>query len=197
MSDMLKIVAGWKALDDLVASNRIATASDPTDMSKKIEALRKQFKEQSLQVSYESKQKLAGLLRETSHVLTDLIHAMNICGEDAGAMTKLQQQVGKVTRSLSFVGEDDANGDGIKDSVEDPGLGLKLGNDKTTNDSHDAFKSAVKSIKTDEKTDKTSEEGAKPVENPAPDVKKVKQEPEPEETEEDSDEETEGKERRQ
>lgn len=166
MSEMFKIVAGWKATEDLMKSGKIATASDPDAMRSKIEALRKQFKEQAIQVEHESKQKLAGLLRETSHVLTDLIHSMNICGKDASAMTKLQQQVGKVTQSLSFVGEEDANGDGIKDGV-DAELGLNLGNNKTTNDSHEAFKSAVKSIK---KTDDKKTDDEQP--------EKTKQEPE-------------------
>lgn len=157
MSNMFKIVAGWKAVNDLVASGKIATAADPEAMRSKIEALRTQFKEQAVQVEHESKQKLAGLLREVSHVLTDLIHSMNICGKDANAMTKLQQQVGKVTQSLSFVGEEDANGDGIKDGATTD-LGLNLGNNKTTNDSHEAFKSAVKSIKkVDDSTDKKEE----------------------------------------
>jgi hypothetical protein len=159
---MLKIVAGMRALDDL-RPEQIATAADPEGMSKKIEALRKQFREQSIQVSYESKQKLAGLLREVSHVLTDLIHAMNINGEDAGSMSKLQNQVSRVTRSLSFVGEDDANKDGIKDSAEEPSLGLNLGDKTTTEDSHEAFKSAVKSIAPEKKADPTDESGAKPV----------------------------------
>ena len=166
-----KIAAGIEALAKLEASDdyqtRIATASDPEDMKKKIEALRQHFKSQAVQVGYESKQKLANLLREVTHVLTDVIHFMNVVGEDSKSMRKLQVQVGNVTRSLSFVGEDDEDGDGFRDDVPEDEKELDLGDDTTTDDAQDAFKSAVKSIK--------KEAPAKPEEN----QKEQKKEPVP------------------
>lgn len=151
---MEKITAGLAALDSLEVSpdyiKRMATASDPEDMKKKIEALRQHFKSQAVQVGYESKQKLANLLREVTHVLTDVIHFMNVVGEDSKSMRKLQVQVGNVTRSLSFVGEDDEDGDGFRDDVPEDEKELDLGDDTTTDDAQEAFKSAVKSIKKEE-----------------------------------------------
>lgn len=171
------VLAGLRALDDITTSTkykqRIATAADPGAITKKMEAMRQQFKEQALQVSYESKQRLAGILREMQHVLTDLIHAMNVNGEDSTAMRKLQDQAGKITRSMSFVGEDDANGDGIKDSIKDS-IGLNINQSKNTggedsgeDDSEDpnqAFRDAVKSIapKKEAPTKDPKEEPAKP-----------------------------------
>lgn len=165
ITPIMHIIAGLAAIDDLANSARfrkgIATASDPEAMTKKMDAMRKHFKEQALQVSYESKQKLASILREMAHVLTDLIHAMNVNGEDASAMMKLQSQAGKITRSMSFVGEDDADGDGIKDSIKHS-VGLTLGDnndgdseeDEKPEDHNEAFKSAVKSLKpTDTQTE--------------------------------------------
>ena len=187
-----EIVAGLLALDDLQSSvgfkSKMATASDPQAMTKKIEALRRQFKEQSLQVAYESKQKLAGLLREITHVLTDLIHAMNVNGEDASAMAKLQSQIGKVTKSLSFVGEDDADGDGFKDNVQDE-ANINLGQGKNTDESHQAFKDAVKSIKTD--APKSEEKQASPEKKaePVAPVKEETKKPAPKEDVEESEDE--------
>ena len=191
-----KIAAGIEALAKLEASEdyqtRIATASDPEDMKKKIEALRQHFKSQAVQVGYESKQKLANLLREVTHVLTDVIHFMNVVGEDSKSMRKLQVQVGNVTRSLSFVGEDDEDGDGFRDDVPEDEKELDLGDDTTTDDAQEAFKSAVKSIKKEapakpeEKEQKEKKEKKEPVpvkqpEKETPDTEDVDEETKDEE----------------
>lgn len=187
-----KIAAGIEALAKLEASEdyqtRIATASDPEDMKKKIEALRQHFKSQAVQVGYESKQKLANLLREVTHVLTDVIHFMNVVGEDSKSMRKLQVQVGNVTRSLSFVGEDDEDGDGFRDDVPEDEKELDLGDDTTTEDAQDAFKSAVKSLKKEapaKPEEKQKEQKKEPVpgkpEKEVPDTEDVEETTEDEE----------------
>lgn len=152
----LQLVAALSALTDLEHKlerrnkRRAGTATaagedvDPVSITKKIDALRGQFENQSLQVRYESKQKLASLLREISHVLTDLIHSMSVCGDNTDAMKKLQKQIFNVTTSLSFTGKGDADRDGFKDEKLDS---IGLGEGKSTKDSSkDAFLAAVKSL---------------------------------------------------
>lgn len=172
ITNMQKIVAGIAALDKLCAdTERMATASDPADMKKKIEALRQHFKSQAVQVGYESKQKLANLLREVTHVLTDVIHSQNVVGEDSKAMRKLQDQIGNVTKSLSFVGEDDADGDGFRDTLDEDDLEIDLGDSKTTDQAQEAFKNAVKSIKKTD--DKSSDKSSDKSDNKKPDDTKT------------------------
>jgi hypothetical protein len=166
------IIAGIEALDALerrlrkrqrraVASGENQTV-DAGSITKKIDALRGQFENQSLQVRYESKQKLASLLREISHVLTDLIHSMSVCGDNTDSMKKLQKQIFNVTTSLSFTGKGDADRDGFKDDqIEE----LGLGQGKSTKDSSkDAFLAAVKSLRTDNNSDSEDSKSEKPEE---------------------------------
>jgi hypothetical protein len=171
VGDGMRIVAALAALADLETTLQerrdqrarrrgIATADastiDPAAITRKIDALRGQFRNQALQVRYESKQKLANLLREISHVLTDLIHSMSVSGDNTEAMKKLQKQIFNVTTSISFSGEEDTNHDGIKDTAPDEDL--ELGRGKSTKEaSHNAFLDAVKSLRSD-KPEKKSEE---------------------------------------
>lgn len=161
IGDGVRLFAALAALADLeekVLHNKAkrATASlgavDPESIVKKISALRTQFKNQSLQVKYESQQKLASLLREIAHVLTDEIHAMSVCGDNTDAMKKLQAQIFKVTDSLSFVGDDDSDRNGIRDDASEEDLELGAGK-STKHSSHDAFLNAVKSLRTDKSDD--------------------------------------------
>lgn len=162
IGDGVRIFAALAALSDLEekvlhSHSKQATAAlgavDPESIVKKISALRTQFKNQSLQVKYESQQKLASLLREIAHVLTDEIHAMSVCGDNTDAMKKLQAQIFKVTDSLSFVGDDDRDRNGIRDDASEEDL--ELGEGKSTkHSSHDAFLNAVKSLRTDTDSNK-------------------------------------------
>lgn len=158
IGDGVRLFAALSALADLeekvlsTSKSKQAVAGindiDPDSIVKKISALRTQFKNQSLQVKYESQQKLASLLREIAHVLTDEIHAMSVCGDNTDAMKKLQAQIFKVTDSLSFVGDDDSDRNGIRDDASEEDLELGAGK-STKQSSHDAFLNAVKSLRTD------------------------------------------------
>ena len=164
-TSMDKLIDAIASLDALEKSKKYkarleATASDPEDMRAKIEALRAHFKSQAVQIGYESKQKLASLLREVQITLTDVIHSMNVVGEDSKAMRKLQDRIGDVTRSMSFLGEGDEDGDGFHDHVdyEDDGEDddLDLGDDKKAGNAQKAFKNAVKSLRVE--TDDVSDD---------------------------------------
>ena len=167
-SQMEKIVAALSALASLeekIASGkhngrRIATANvDTGSITKKIAALRGQFENQALQVRFESTQKLANLLREVSHVLTDVIHSRAVTGGNTEAMKKLQKQIFNITTSLSFADENDKNEDGIKDGSEEE-LGLGKGK-STKHESHEAFLNAVKGLRSKKSVTEPVKDAAK------------------------------------
>jgi hypothetical protein len=143
-----------------------ATASDhPDEYVQKIEAMKKSFRDQANQTKYESQQRLASLFREMSHVLTDLVHSMSLVGDDTSSMQKLAGQVVKITKSISFNGENDKDNNLVKDDInlslqdseeegdedddseDEDDDELDLGEGKSNKRADKAFRNAVKSIK--------------------------------------------------
>lgn len=178
----------------------MATASDPEAITRKIEALKTYFRNQSYEVTYQSKQKLASLLRNISSVLSDLMHAMAIQGDDTKPLEKLQSQMNSVTKSLSFAGGiEDANRNGLIDSLEDES-GLMDSEDEDSEEkpeadkkdkSTEAFRAAVKSIVPEKaeapKEATKSKKQAEPEPDPDADEGETEDETEDGESEEDSD----------
>lgn len=86
---------------------------------KQLQALRAQLRENAYQKIFEARANVADDLLKLTTSLTQLIHFSNVAGEDTTAYITLFRQVSSVTQKLSIFGEDDANGDGLRDSVED------------------------------------------------------------------------------
>jgi hypothetical protein len=86
---------------------------------KQLQALRAQLRENAYQKIFEARANVADDLLKLTTSLTQLIHFSNVAGEDTTAYITLFRQVSAVTQKLSVFGEDDANGDGLRDSVEE------------------------------------------------------------------------------
>ena len=86
---------------------------------KQLQALRAQLRENAYQKIFEARANVADDLLKLTTSLTQLIHFSNVAGEDTTAYITLFRQVSSVTQKLSIFGEDDANGDGLRDHVEE------------------------------------------------------------------------------
>lgn len=117
-------------VEHMVQANN--AASQP--LIKQLQALRAQLRENAYQKIYEARAGVADDLLKLTQSLTQLIHYSNVAGEDTSAYISLMRSVSQVTQKLSFFGEDDADGDGVKDSEEaglDPASDLELDIDET------------------------------------------------------------------
>lgn len=118
-------------VEHLVQAN--SAVSQP--LIKQLQALRAQLRENAYQKIYEARAGVADDLLKLTQSLTQLIHYSNVAGEDTSAYISLMRSVSQVTQKLSFFGEDDADGDGVKDSEEpglDPASDLELDIDETS-----------------------------------------------------------------
>jgi hypothetical protein len=106
-----------------------ANAAMTNPLIKQLVALRAQLKENAYQKIFEARASVADDLLKLTQSLTNLIHFSSVAGEDTSAYVALLRSVSKVTQQLTFFGEDDANGDGVKDEEEtviDDDLSLSL-----------------------------------------------------------------------
>jgi hypothetical protein len=108
---------------------------------KQLQALRAQLRENAYQKIYEARAAFADDLLKLTQSLTNLIHFSSVANEDTNAYVSLLRSVSQVTQKLSFFGDDDADGDGVKDGEEgsDPRADLELEVDDGSNlqDEHD------------------------------------------------------------
>ncbi len=140
--------------------NRV-TAEDKGAIVKQIEALRKKMRKGADDLIYDNQQLLADTFRQAMHIMTDLISAKSIKGDDTAQLLKLNGQIAKVMKSLSFGSDadEDQDGDGFKDDEME---GIDFGGDDEADPKskfHDAVKKALSpSTKPPVKDEKKEEE---------------------------------------
>lgn len=105
-----------------------ANATMTNSIVKQLTALRAQLRENAYSKIYEARAAVGDDLLKLTQSLTTLIHFSSVAGEDTSAYVALLRSVSKVTQQLSFFGEEDADGDGIRDDAENanPELDLQI-----------------------------------------------------------------------
>jgi hypothetical protein len=96
-----------------------ANAALTNPLVKQLVALRAQLKENAYQKIFETRATVCDDMLKLTQSLTNLVHFSSVAGEDTSAYVNLLRNVSKVTQQLSFFGEDDENGDGIRDGVDE------------------------------------------------------------------------------
>ena len=99
------------------------TSATGMQLAKQLSVLRGQLKETAYQKIFEARAKVGEDLLALNQSLSALIHYSSVAGEDASSFISLQRSVSQVTQKLSLFGEDDANGDGVKDAQGNPQAG--------------------------------------------------------------------------
>jgi hypothetical protein len=137
-------------IESLVTANATMTNS----IVKQLTALRAQLRENAYSKIYEARAAVGDDLLKLTQSLTTLIHFSSVAGEDTTAYVSLLRSVSKVTQQLSFFGEADADGDGVKDDVagEDPALDLQV-DDGNPQPPEDAVMSPDKEVADDSATE--------------------------------------------
>ena len=97
--------------------DRVATAANADDVLNAFDAMRSNLREEAYRTVLENKQRLFNALREVNTSFGLSINSMAALGQDTTLYQKLQRTVIKITSDISFMGEDDADNDGIRDSA--------------------------------------------------------------------------------
>lgn len=144
--DMLKLNIIEAGLD---TDPRIVTAGEEAveNIVSRIETIRKKIREEADEVTVGCMEQLAGLLRQVTHVLTDLVYSKAARGENGKPMQKLQDQIMNVLKNLAINGfeDEDKNGDGFRDDAD---LGFIEDDDNEGHsDVNDAIKQALRNAK--------------------------------------------------
>lgn len=95
------------------------TAADTfmaSQLAQSLMQLRNQQRSNAYKKIFEARAKVADDLLSLQTSLSELIHYSAVAGEDTKIFVSLQHNVVTVTQKLSMFGEDDANGDGMRDS---------------------------------------------------------------------------------
>ena len=125
---------------DNIASQVHAHAANAGPLIKQLQQLRTQLREKSYAKIYEARANVADVLANLMSALSQLIHYSNVAGEGTSAYISLMRNVSTVTQKLSFFGEDDADGDGVRDEFEgeegEPGPDMDLEIDDTNQPSN-------------------------------------------------------------
>lgn len=105
-----------------------ANATMTNSIVKQLTALRAQLRENAYSKIYEARAAVGDDLLKLTQSLTTLIHFSSVAGEDTSAYVALLRSVSKVTQQLSFFGEEDSDGDGVRDDAENnsPELDLQI-----------------------------------------------------------------------
>lgn len=125
----------------------VVTAGEtPENIVNRIEVIRKKIRQEADEVTVDCMQQLAGLLRQVTHVLTDLVYSKAARGENGKPMQKLQDQIMNVLKNLAINGfeDEDRNRDGFRDDAE---LDFLTEEPDEHQDVHDAIKIALKNAK--------------------------------------------------
>lgn len=101
-------------IEQMVTANATMTNS----IVKQLTALRSQLREAAYSKIYEARAAVGDDLLKLTQSLTTLIHYSSVAGEDTSSYVALLKSVSNVTQKLSFFGEDDADGDGVRDDAE-------------------------------------------------------------------------------
>lgn len=95
------------------------TAADTymaSQLAQNLMQLRNQQRSNAYKKIFEARAKVADDLLSLQTSLSELIHYSAVAGEDTKIFVSLQHNVVTVTQKLSMFGEDDANGDGMRDN---------------------------------------------------------------------------------
>jgi hypothetical protein len=124
IEDVLANTDAKKRIEAAVTANATMTNS----IVKQLTALRAQLRENAYSKIYEARAAVGDDLLKLTQSLTTLIHFSSVAGEDTSAYVALLRSVSKVTQQLSFFGEEDSDGDGIRDDAENtsPELDLQI-----------------------------------------------------------------------
>ncbi len=97
----------------------VLTAADTfaaSQLAENLMRLRNQQRQQAYTKIFEARAKVAEDLLALQTSLSSLIHFSAVAGEETRSFVGLMNNVVNVTRKLSVFGEDDANGDGLRDT---------------------------------------------------------------------------------
>ena len=121
---LLRLDTIESSLKEEMFDGAVVASSDQENLMTKIDTIRRQIRQEADDVTVEAMQQLMTQLRNVVHTLTDLIYAKAARGENSKPLSKFQDMIATIVKSLALPGDDeqDSNRDGFKDDVELPSI---------------------------------------------------------------------------